>query len=120
MTVKEAMMRVGDDPAEFPAGWNTELKEVYRKNGGEFYERRQTRVWVLMRRILADADEIETRVFRSAESARTRMEGDIADYIRTNGGECELNAADLRRTGRDRAAFEGCVEWRVTSETLFL
>ena len=39
MTVKEALSMTLDSPQEFPLGWHTELKDVFRKVGREFYER---------------------------------------------------------------------------------
>ena len=47
MTVREALTRTLDNPAEFPRGWETDLKDVFRKVGREFYERRQKKVWVV-------------------------------------------------------------------------
>ena len=55
MTIKEAMMRALDNAADFPLGWNTELKDVFAKSGKELYERRQKHVWVL--RIVSAIDQ---------------------------------------------------------------
>ena len=102
MTIKEAMMRALDNAADFPLGWNTELKDVFAKSGKELYERRQKHVWVL-RIVSAYSDEPpQVVVCRSRERAVELMNKDICDTLA--GEDAPVAAGD--QVGRMSEANE--------------
>ncbi|MCR5414311.1 MAG: hypothetical protein K6F50_06250 [Kiritimatiellae bacterium] len=81
MTLKEAMLKVLDDAAAFPEGWNTGLREVFRKEGKDLYETRQRWVWeVLIETPLAEK-KVRTIPCRSLEKAQDEMENDISRVV---------------------------------------
>ena len=105
MTVKEAMTKVSEDRETFPMGWNTEMKEVYAKSGGELYERRQRRVWLLVS-VDNDAHEPDAiAVFHTEAKAKEAMEREIADALEA-GVPC-TDPSDLLNRESDREVTLG-------------
>ena len=118
MTVKEAMMKVCDDAATFPNGWNTTLAEVIRKAGGEYYERRQKKIWRLTIQEPEADEEYAVSEYRSLAKAKAAMEEDIRETIaRLFDG---IHADEHLERDGDRCAHIGSdVYWKITHETLW-
>ena len=119
MTVKEAMMKVCDDRAAFPEGWNTQVAEVIRANGGECYERRQKKIWMLtIREDDADTD-VSSTVYRTLEGAKAAMESDIRRTFDERYDNIAIESV-VTRDGELHAKMDGDrVDWRITRETLW-
>ena len=118
MTVKEAMMKVSEDLAAFPKGWNTELKEVFRRDGRDLFDRKQKKVWMLTIREPDADNDFVVSVYRTLEKAKAEMEEDIRETIdhRYDGvAEAEV----LTRDGERHAKIGDEVDWQITHETLF-
>lgn len=119
MTVKEAMLKVCDDAATFPKGWNTQVAEVIRANGGECYERRQKKIWMLtIREDDADTD-VSSTVYRTLEGAKAAMESDIRRTFDERYDNIAIESV-VTRDGELHAKMDGDrVDWRITRETLW-
>lgn len=119
MTVKEAMTRVCDNAAVFPLGWNTQVAEVIRKAGGECYERRQRKVWMLT--IKEPGAEVghAVSVYRTLEKAKAAMEEDIREEFATRFQN--LNPTEeLARTDELHVQFWARgITWEITHEPLW-
>ena len=116
MTIKEAMMRALDNAADFPLGWNTELKDVFMKSGKELYERRQKLVWVL-RIVSAYSDEPpKVIVCRSRANAIELMEKDICDTLASESPR--FDPADLVRLNDDEAKLGDEIVWSIVKTDL--
>ena len=116
MTIKEAMMRALDNAADFPLGWNTELKDVFAKSGKELYERRQKHVWVL-RIVSAYSDEPpQVVVCRSRERAVELMDKDICETLA--GDSPRFDPADLVRLDDNEAKLGDEIVWSIVKTDL--
>ncbi len=116
MTLKEALTKTLDNPAEFPLGWETELKDVFKKVGREFYERRQKRVWVL-KIVSGYSDEPPKAVVcRSRAKAVELMEKDICDTLASENPH--FNPADLVRLNDDEARLGDEIAWTIEKTEL--
>ena len=116
MTVREALSMTLDSPQEFPLGWHTELKDVFRKVGREFYERKQKRVWVL-RIVSAYSDEPpQVIVCRRRAKAVELMDKDICDTLA--GESPRFDPADLVRLDDNEAKLGDEIVWSIVKTNL--
>ena len=116
MTIKETMMRALDNAADFPLGWNTELKDVFKKCGKELYERRQKLVWVL-RIVSTYSDEPQKVVVcRSRAKAVELMDKDICETLA--GESPRFDPADLVRLDDNEAKLGDEIVWSIVKADL--
>ncbi len=111
MTVKEAMTKVLDDAAAFPAGWNTELKEVFRKDGKDLYERQQRRIWILMTHTPYSGEAPTVKPCRSYAKAKAMMEEDIRETLACRSPR--FDEEDLNREDSDTVRLGDEITWSV-------
>ncbi len=116
MTVKEAMTKVLDDAAAFPAGWNTDLKEVFRREGKDLYERRQKLIWELAIKTPYNGEDTTTVLCRSSQKAKELMEEDIRETLAA--GTTGFGEGDLVREGDRNVRLGNAVEWTITRKEL--
>ncbi|MCR5414315.1 MAG: hypothetical protein K6F50_06270 [Kiritimatiellae bacterium] len=116
MTVKEAMLKVLDDAAAFPEGWNTELREVFRKEGKDLYERRQKRIWILAIQTPYSGEEPTVKVCRSSAKARAMMEEDIRETLACRSPS--FSEADLERENANTVRLGDEITWSVYGSDL--
>ena len=114
MTVKEAMMKVCDDRATFPEGWNTQVAEGIRRSGGECYERRQKRVWLLTIMTPYNGEGDTITLWRSRERAVAAMKEDIRESLAHLG----YAEDEVVRDDDEHAHLSNKIEWAVTQEDL--
>ena len=114
MTVKEAMMKVCDDRAAFPEGWNTQVAEVIRRSGGECYERRQKRVWMLTIMTPYNGEGDTITLWRSRVRAIAAMEADIRESLAHLG----YAEDEVVRYDDEHAHLSNKIEWAITHEDL--
>ncbi len=116
MTVKEALTKALDHPADFPLGWETELKDVFRKSGKEMYERRQKHVWVL--KIVSGYSEEPPKavVCRSHAKAVELMERDICETLASENPH--FDPADLVRPNDNEATLGDEIAWTIEKTEL--
>ncbi len=116
MTIREALTRTLDNPAEFPLGWETDLKDVFRKVGREFYERRQKKVWVV--KIVSGYSEEppKTLVCRSRAKAVELMEKDICETLASENPH--FDPVDLVRPNDNEATLGDEIAWTIEKTEL--
>ena len=116
MTIKEALTKALDNPSEFPLGWETELKDVFRKSGREMYERRQRHVWVLAIQSAYSDEPPNAVVCRSHAKAVEMMDKDINETLSSESPHFDPN--DLVRPDDDNANLGDEIVWRIVKTEL--
>ncbi len=111
MTVKEAMTKVLDDAAAFPSGWNTDLKEGFRKDGKDLYETRQKRIWVLMIQTPYSGEEPTIKVCRSSQKAKELMEEGIRETLDCRSPR--FDEEDLNRENDNTVRLGDEIVWSI-------
>jgi len=106
-------MKVCDDAATFPEGWNTQVAEVIRRSGGECYERRQRRVWMLTIMTPYNGEGDTITLWRDRAKAIAAMEENIRETLAIHGGEDELVRDD-----DEHAHLSNRIEWAISQEDL--
>ncbi len=118
MTVKEAMTKVLDDAAAFPSGWNTDLKEVFRKDGKDLYETRQKRIWVVVVEAPLADEKVRIIPCRSLEKAHDEMDADISRVVAAAGSR--FNPEDVTSADERHANIARECRWSIVCRDLLV
>lgn len=116
LTLKRAMELVFDDNIGFPQGWNTDLADIYRKEGREHYERKQRKVWELMIRTPYNGEAPTTILCRRLEKAKELMEQDIHETL--TGPSPRFDPEDLVRVSDTEAHIGDEIFWEIEQKDL--
>ena len=116
MTIRKMLKAVLDDPARFPNGWKTTVRDFFKAIGRDHLEVKQTKVWMLTIRKAYEGVMPDTVICRKLATAKARMEADISETLANVDGEFE--PADLNRMSETRVTIGEDVEWVITQQPL--
>ena len=112
MTIRKMLKVVLDDPAKFPNGWKTSVRDFFKAIGRDHLERKQTKVWMLTIRKAYEGVYPDVVICRKLATAKAKMEADISETLANADGE--FDPADLNRMGDTRVTIGADVEWKIT------
>ena len=116
MTIRKMLKAVLDDPARFPNGWKTTVRDFFKAIGRDHLEVKQTKVWMLTIRKAYEGVMPDTVICRKLATAKARMEADISETLANVDGE--FDPADLDRMSETRAVIGEGIEWVIAPREL--
>ena len=116
MTIRKMLEAVLDDPAKFPSGWMTTVRDFFKAIGKDHLEVKQTKVWMLTIRKAYEGVMPDTVICRKLATAKAKMEADINETLANADGE--FDPADLNHMSDTRVTIGEDVEWVITQQPL--